>query len=235
MPLNRKTKQEVLKRDNYKCRYCGAKLDDDTAQFDHILPLSRGGMDDTSNIAACCPTCNTSKANRIIQVLTTPWSKQAAAMWLLAYKKAPAFTTVVSLILAVASLLIGIYTSHRDNLKQEADRKENLTYYSQIAQLDKTENSLKQLLEFVKQQRSTLNAAEDSLLSLKSEKEKLKPLVDSDRQVVDALFRAQEERNQSSVSKERWIGFGLGVLASFLASTVMMVVKYFLQKRRKNA
>lgn len=35
------------------------------AQVDHIIPHSKGGTDDRSNLIVCCRQCNISKGNRI--------------------------------------------------------------------------------------------------------------------------------------------------------------------------
>lgn len=53
----------VFERDDWRCRYCGARvaLSD---HIDHVIPLSRGGSDDIDNLAAACVTCNISKGAR---------------------------------------------------------------------------------------------------------------------------------------------------------------------------
>lgn len=48
---------QVLKRDGWTCRYCGGPAD----HCDHVIPRSRGGSDDPSNLAAACGTCNRKK------------------------------------------------------------------------------------------------------------------------------------------------------------------------------
>lgn len=40
-----------------KCVYCG----NDATGFDHIVPISRGGTDDDSNLVLCCQRCNSAK------------------------------------------------------------------------------------------------------------------------------------------------------------------------------
>ena len=44
----------TLRRDNYVCQYCGKAA----SQADHILPRSKSGSDDLSNLVACCKDCN---------------------------------------------------------------------------------------------------------------------------------------------------------------------------------
>ena len=43
------------------CHYCGG----DGIGLDHVIPLSRGGANDPSNLARCCPACNTSKKDQM--------------------------------------------------------------------------------------------------------------------------------------------------------------------------
>lgn len=48
------------------CRYCGVSLED-VYEIDHMTPLKRGGSNEMSNIALCCPHCNKTKADRTLE------------------------------------------------------------------------------------------------------------------------------------------------------------------------
>ena len=50
----------ILKRDREECVACGSK---DNLQFDHILPLSKGGSDEPENLRVLCRSCNLSRGN----------------------------------------------------------------------------------------------------------------------------------------------------------------------------
>jgi hypothetical protein len=52
----------VFERDDYTCRYCGAR--GGKLECDHIIPVSRGGSDDLSNLATACFPCNRSKRDK---------------------------------------------------------------------------------------------------------------------------------------------------------------------------
>ena len=54
------SRRAVLVRDEYRCQYCGDSAD----SIDHVVPRSRGGSDEWTNLAAACRTCNSSKRNR---------------------------------------------------------------------------------------------------------------------------------------------------------------------------
>lgn len=49
-----------------KCVACGIELGDNF-HLDHIVPLSRGGLNVDSNVQLLCPSCNLSKGNKTMQ------------------------------------------------------------------------------------------------------------------------------------------------------------------------
>lgn len=51
----------VLTRDNYTCRYCGAQAPDVKLHVDHVVPKSRGGLDEMANLVTACQRCNQGK------------------------------------------------------------------------------------------------------------------------------------------------------------------------------
>ncbi len=57
---------EVLARDKWRCLSCGrsAKEDGVLLEVDHILPRSKGGSDDISNLQTLCKKCNIGKSNK---------------------------------------------------------------------------------------------------------------------------------------------------------------------------
>jgi hypothetical protein len=63
MPVTKRTRYEVLRRDNHTCRYCGAAAPDATLTVDHVTPVALGGTDDPSNLVAACRDCNYGKAS----------------------------------------------------------------------------------------------------------------------------------------------------------------------------
>lgn len=54
-------RKAILNRDGWRCRYCGCDLTPGFAHIDHVVPLSRGGTNDDSNLCSACPPCNLSK------------------------------------------------------------------------------------------------------------------------------------------------------------------------------
>jgi hypothetical protein len=56
--FNRKTtkvnRNRIYKRDNYECVYCGSNKQ---LTLDHVIPKSRGGLNEWTNLVTCCFKC----------------------------------------------------------------------------------------------------------------------------------------------------------------------------------
>ena len=55
---------DVLRRDGHRCKFCGAGPPAVTLEVDHIVPVSRGGLTQMSNLQTLCSDCNQGKSNR---------------------------------------------------------------------------------------------------------------------------------------------------------------------------
>jgi 5-methylcytosine-specific restriction endonuclease McrA len=53
-----KIKKIIIKKYHNKCAYCGCRLDIDKISIDHIVALSRGGLDVVENMNPACTICN---------------------------------------------------------------------------------------------------------------------------------------------------------------------------------
>jgi 5-methylcytosine-specific restriction endonuclease McrA len=65
---------QILQRDGNVCTYCGTG---EKLTADHVVPLTRGGTNDPSNLTACCITCNTKKSNKLV----SEWLPAAAVQF----------------------------------------------------------------------------------------------------------------------------------------------------------
>ncbi|MDP5120969.1 MAG: HNH endonuclease [Spirosomaceae bacterium] len=65
------TRQNIFKRDNNSCCYCGSKKD---LTLDHVMPKSRGGKTSWTNLATACRRCNTKKGNSTPEEAQMPLS-----------------------------------------------------------------------------------------------------------------------------------------------------------------
>lgn len=63
MPVSKRLRFEVLRRDGFACRYCGAKAPDVRLVVDHVIPESLGGKTEAGNLVAACDDCNSGKAS----------------------------------------------------------------------------------------------------------------------------------------------------------------------------
>jgi hypothetical protein len=62
-PLSKRTRMEIFKRDLFTCQYCGARIPNVTLQIDHIIPVSKGGSNSSTNLITACFDCNMGKSN----------------------------------------------------------------------------------------------------------------------------------------------------------------------------
>jgi len=60
-----KLKMRVVRRDNYTCQECGAHLKDNEVEFDHIIPIAKGGSSEEHNIRLTCYSCNRGKSDKV--------------------------------------------------------------------------------------------------------------------------------------------------------------------------
>jgi hypothetical protein len=63
MPVSKRIRYEILRRDNHACRYCGSMAPDVALTVDHVMPVALGGSDDPSNLVAACKDCNAGKSS----------------------------------------------------------------------------------------------------------------------------------------------------------------------------
>lgn len=67
VPIRRRIRDDVRllvwARDKGSCVKCASTME---LQFDHIIPLARGGSDEAANIQLLCRTCNLAKGDRLI-------------------------------------------------------------------------------------------------------------------------------------------------------------------------
>ena len=59
----------LFARDDYRCQYCGRANGElrprESLTRDHVIPLSRGGTNEWTNVVTACSPCNTRKSNRL--------------------------------------------------------------------------------------------------------------------------------------------------------------------------
>lgn len=74
-----KRRIEVLEKYKFRCSYCGASAADGVSlEVDHIIPISKGGSNELSNLQILCKACNVGKSDRIIRTDSGTGSVQPA-------------------------------------------------------------------------------------------------------------------------------------------------------------
>lgn len=58
------TKHRLFARDRHVCAYCGGPFAESELTVEHILPVSRGGRHEWTNVVTACRSCNTRKGSR---------------------------------------------------------------------------------------------------------------------------------------------------------------------------
>jgi 5-methylcytosine-specific restriction endonuclease McrA len=74
------SRKNIYARDKYRCQYCNGQFTQDELTCDHVIPRSRGGRTEWSNIVTCCVRCNRKKGGltpdeaglRLIKAPTRP-------------------------------------------------------------------------------------------------------------------------------------------------------------------
>lgn len=60
-PFTPKQRFEILRRDRFRCQYCGAHGPDVKLHVDHVVPVVEGGANNIDNLRTACSLCNLGK------------------------------------------------------------------------------------------------------------------------------------------------------------------------------
>ncbi len=91
-PIIKFSRQNLYIRDGGRCQYCGAPFSAKELTYDHILPRSKGGETEWTNVVTCCVKCNLKKGGR------TP---EEAGMTLIRRPKAPIWIPLLTMSLGL--------------------------------------------------------------------------------------------------------------------------------------
>jgi len=67
------TRQNIFKRDNFECQYCGTRRD---LTIDHVQPRAKGGTDTWTNLVTACKRCNAKKGDYTPEDAAMPLRKK---------------------------------------------------------------------------------------------------------------------------------------------------------------
>lgn len=91
-PFIKFSRQNLYVRDGGRCQYCGSTFEPKELTYDHVIPRSRGGQTDWTNVVSCCPACNLKKGGR------TP---EEAGMSLIRKPKPPIWIPLLAMSLGI--------------------------------------------------------------------------------------------------------------------------------------
>lgn len=78
VPVSKRVRFEVFKRDKFTCQYCGAHPPNVLLHADHILAVANGGTNDFDNLITSCEPCNLGKGARFLNVVPETLAEKAA-------------------------------------------------------------------------------------------------------------------------------------------------------------
>mgnify|MGYP000444478632 FL=1 len=66
-------KANLYLRDGYRCQYCGGQFQYSELTYDHMIPVSKGGISTWDNLVAACKSCNSNKSDKIVEPRHIPY------------------------------------------------------------------------------------------------------------------------------------------------------------------
>ena len=61
----------IYLRDGLACVYCGDSVENGAKlSLDHLVPDSKGGSNEATNLVTCCTRCNSARGNRPVRAFT---------------------------------------------------------------------------------------------------------------------------------------------------------------------
>lgn len=156
------------------------------------------------------------------------FSEKLVDLWVSLYKRNRRQTlkfTYAAVVIAVISISVAIYME-----SQSAEVFKPASgggVEEQIALLKETEGNLVRLEAFIGEKQAEIVATQELLKGLERRRAEIEPLLSANQEVVNAMFAYQQQEIAKSAWKERGIGFGLGILASLIASVIWHFVGRF--------
>lgn len=81
MAISQRLRFEILRRDGFRCRYCGTTADQGELHVDHVVPQSLDGDSSPGNLATSCQSCNSGKSSTLIDGPTVSDVTAASLAW----------------------------------------------------------------------------------------------------------------------------------------------------------
>lgn len=78
IPISKRQRFEIFKRDDFTCQYCGATPPGSILEVDHIVPVASGGTNEDHNLVTACWDCNRGKAAIGLEIVPQSLADKAA-------------------------------------------------------------------------------------------------------------------------------------------------------------
>jgi hypothetical protein len=127
----------------------------------------------------------------------------------------------------------GLGYIYQSNVSIDDIQRKNVTIDYHLKMLEDTKKNLNALTEYVENQSTRLRSTNELLTELEKQRDRLKPLLETELDTVNALFRAQDERLRSQRIWDIIIAFLSGILASIFATALWTLLTDRLWKRQK--
>jgi hypothetical protein len=63
--LSQQDRFKIAYRDDFTCKFCGARPGNDKIEIEHLIPVSLCGSDNEENLVAACKKCNRGKSTLV--------------------------------------------------------------------------------------------------------------------------------------------------------------------------
>jgi hypothetical protein len=90
MPVSRRLRYEIFRRDDFRCRYCGTTAGGTELEVDHVIPEALGGGNLPENLVTACRPCNAGKSSTAPDAPIVTAVSDDALRWAEAMRKAAA-------------------------------------------------------------------------------------------------------------------------------------------------
>jgi len=88
--VSKRLRYEILRRDGFRCRYCGTEPGERALQIDHVVPEALGGTNEPANLATACEPCNSGKTSTTPDAPLVDEVAEGALRWASAMQAAAA-------------------------------------------------------------------------------------------------------------------------------------------------
>ena len=80
-PIRSSLRFEVLRRDGFRCRYCGRGAPDVVLHLDHVRSVMDGGHNTLDNLVTACAECNVGKGGESLTPIDLPLPAPSGSLW----------------------------------------------------------------------------------------------------------------------------------------------------------